>query len=93
MNRILVGILVLAFPLVRLGTTKAREILIDTLFYYAPSSASWTSLATYATQAAFDNYSACFDGPLNRAAFEQNAVRVAFEAIGYPRQTAGIYCE
>lgn len=42
-----------------LGFTKASRILFDTIAYYAPSTARWEDLATYASEAGFELYSNC----------------------------------
>jgi len=72
--------------------TKGGQILFDTVQFYAPSTAQWADLATYASQAAFDLYSDCTAFPKYEAGAEQNSVNQAFTAIGYPRLTAANRC-
>ncbi len=74
------------------GLTKSGQILFDAIQYYIPSSAQWVDLATYASQAAFDDYSQCDYLPYYHATGEQATVNQAFTAIGYPRGTAAYRC-
>jgi hypothetical protein len=74
------------------GFTKASTILFNTVQYYAVSTSQWADLATYASQAAFDNYSACGALPKYHATDEQAAVNSAFTAIGCPRTTPAVRC-
>lgn len=75
------------------GVAKASQILFDTVAYYAPSTAHWAELATYASVAAFDLYSDCTASPLYHASGEQIAVHRSFEKIGYPRLTDANRCQ
>lgn len=74
------------------GFSKASTILFQTVEYYAPSTSTWEDLATYASQAAFDNYERCDALGHYPATAEQNAVNNAFTAIGYPRLTSANTC-
>jgi len=75
-----------------LGLTKARQILFDTVSYYAPANAQWENLAERASEAAFDLYSDCQAVTPYHATAEQNSVNRAFTAIGYPRLTIAVRC-
>lgn len=75
-----------------LGFPKASQILFDTVGYYAPSTARWEDLATYASEAAFELYSNCDTFPKLHATGEQAAVNRAFTKIGYPRLVGALSC-
>lgn len=79
--------------MIGVGISKASEILLDTVAYYAPSTARWEDLATYATAAAFNRYSDCYWSPTYDASGDQDAVDQAFEKVGYPRLTAAHTCQ
>jgi len=72
-----------------LGFDAASRILFDTVQFYTPSNTRWEDLPEYASFAAFMAFSNCCVpfGPPYNADVEQNAVNMAFTAIGYPRLT------
>lgn len=78
---------------IALGLTKATQILFDTLQFYTPSTARFEDLATYASQAAFADYSNCYAYKPYLALPEQNNISSAFASIGYPRLTSAYTCQ
>lgn len=69
---------------------NATGVLYDTLIYYAPSTSTWATLPTYASQAAFFRFANCSLG--HSALAQQEVVNKAFKAIGYARQTGPETC-
>ena len=74
-----------------LGLNDAFHVLFRTLTAYMNFSSSWNDLPWLAKMAAFDLFGWCPPGfpPGYSAEWQQEAVGVAFSAIGFP--TAGIY--
>lgn len=67
--------------------------MFDALQFYIPSNATWESLPTYVSQAAFDLYETCSVDPIGGwAPAEQTGVLRAFYGIGYYRQTPATRC-
>lgn len=75
-----------------LGPQAAGQLLFDTLRFYLPSNTTWETLPDYANFATFDLYSRCGASPKYDAADKQQAVRKAFEAIGYGTTNANRTC-
>lgn len=72
-----------------LGFHTTAQIMFDAIQFYLPSNSTWEYLADYVSMAAFDLYNDC---PFYAADSEQDAVNLAFNAIGYPRIAAPISC-
>jgi len=72
------------------GASKARWIMFQAL-YEMPSTVTWTTIANYVNEAAYELYNSCSVYNSN-AHNEQQAVADAFLSIGYPRTSGEHAC-